>query len=115
MNSLKGPIFENKVIQYIIEKSDGNRRIIQSEISKILTMSETEKITLGKIEKLLNEKNIEDFKDLMNASIEGDKEKLNKLIGSYNLSDDNLFLFVSQVGQRLLKIKQMKYLQKKTI
>ena len=77
-------------------------------------MSETEKITLGKIEKLINEKNIEDFKDLMNASIEGDKEKLNKLIGSYNLSDDNLFLFVNQIGQRLLRIKQMKYLQKKT-
>ena len=103
-----------EIIEYIIENSDGNRRIINSEISKILTLSETEKITLGKIEKLLNEKNIEDFKDLMNASIEGDKEKLNKLIGSYNLSDDNLFLFVNQIGQRLLKIKQMKYLQKKT-
>ena len=103
-----------EIIQYVIENSDGNRGIIKSEISKILTFSESEKITLEKIEKLLNEKNIEDFKDLMNASIDGNKEKLNKLIGNYNLTDDNLFLFVNQVGQRLLRIKQMKYLHKKT-
>ena len=31
MNSLKGPIFENKVIQYIIEKSDVNNIKISSE------------------------------------------------------------------------------------
>ena len=103
-----------EIIQFIIENSDGNRGIIKSEINKILTLSVNESITLEKIEKLLNEKNIEDFKDLMNASIEGSKEKLNKLIGNYNLSEDNLFLFVNQIGQRLLRIKHMKYLNKKT-
>ena len=77
-------------------------------------MSETEKITLEKIEKLINEKNIEDFKDLMNASIEGDKEKLNKLIGSYNLSDDNLFFVCKSDRTKALKNKTNEVFTKKT-
>ncbi|OUW73816.1 MAG: DNA polymerase III subunit delta [Pelagibacteraceae bacterium TMED216] len=110
-NKLKGiDGISKEIIQYIIENSDGNRGIINSEIKKIIALSTSEKITLDKIEKLLNEKNIEEFKDLMNATIEGNKQKLNKLIGNYRLTDENLFLFLNQTSQRLLRIKQMKVL-----
>ncbi len=37
-------------------------------------------------------------------------KKLNKLIGNYRLTDENLFLFLNQTSQRLLRIKQMKVL-----
>ena len=46
----------------------------------------------------------------MNATIEGNKQKLNKLIGNYRLTDENLFLFLNQTSQRLLRIRQMKVL-----
>ncbi len=76
-NKLKGiDGISKEIIQYIIENSDGNRGIINSEIKKIIALSTSEKITLDKIEKLLNEKNIEEFKDLMNATIEGNKQKI---------------------------------------
>ena len=95
----------NEVCNSIISNSRLDRRLIQNEIIKIKTYFIDKIIKKEALENLLNFKKENDFDEIKDCAIMGEKTKLNKLLSSNNLSKEDLFFFLNSL---IFKFKKMK-------
>ena len=95
------------VINYIIQNSNLNRKIISSEIDKIKDYFQEKTISKNKIENLLNIKTGTEFNEIRDATLLGDKTKTNKLIGEIEFLQENNFFYLAQISTRINKLLEI--------
>lgn len=96
-----------EIINLIIINSNSNRKIIQQEIDKMKIFFSKKTINLKNTQELLNIKQINDFEELRDASLLGNKIKTNTLIGQVQFIPENNFYFLNDMARRLVKLKEI--------
>ena len=96
-----------EVTNLIIENSNLNRQVIKIELSKIKSFFKDKIINKNQLMELLNIKINEDFNFVRDASLLGNKKKVNQLIGEMEfLSEDN-FYYLNLIAMRLNKLLEI--------
>lgn len=101
-----------KILNYFIEESGLDRIKINNEIEKVKTFFLDKKITYNYLEKLFNNKTEENFNEIKENALKGDKNLTNKLLSSTTIENDKLPLYLNILNQRLFKLKEIFILSK---
>ncbi len=96
-----------EVIELIIETSNKDRGKIYNNIQKIKTYFENKNIQLNDLENLLNSDRDEVFGSIRDATLSGDKEKLNKILNNFIFSQDEAFQYLNMINFRLIKLLEL--------
>ena len=96
-----------EVIELIIETSNKDRGKIYNNIQKIETYFENKNIQLNDLENLLNSDRDEVFGSIRDATLSGDKEKLNKILNNFIFSQDEAFQYLNMINFRLIKLLEL--------
>ena len=101
------------LINLIINNSNSNRRVIKNELQKIKACFVDKKLDAVKINKLLNYRENDDFSSIRDATLNGDKKKLNLELSSLSINNENILLFFNYLSSRLLKLYETRIIEKK--
>ena len=88
-------------INIIVENSNLNRIKLNNEIEKIITYFQNKNIVTEELLTLLNEKINENFNDLRDASLIGNKNKTNKLLAETIIEAEKNIFYLNILNQRL--------------
>ena len=88
----------------LISNSGLDRKVLYYELEKIKSLFQSKKIEEEKVLDLLNEENNLNFEDLRDSCLEGNAEKLNKNLGSFTLSNENIYFYLNSLNQRVQKL-----------
>ncbi len=102
-----------QVLNLIIENSLLDRTKLNNEIDKIIILFKDKIIDIGKLEVLLNLRVNDNFDNLKNEAINGNKINTNKLLSDTIIEDEKNVLYLSLINQRLLKLAEVIELSKK--
>ncbi len=95
------------IINLLIDNSGLDRKVLFNEIEKIKSLFLDKKIDEQKILNLLNEENNLNFEDLRDSCFEGNAEKLNKNLGSISINNENIYLYLNNLNQRVHKLSML--------
>ena len=101
-------------INLITENCNLDRIKLNNEISKVNTYFHNKKIERDELEILLNISESDNFNELKDEALKGNKTKTNKLISETLIEKEKNFLYLSLINQRLLKIAEIHRLNKKS-
>lgn len=94
-------------INLLIDNCSNERAKLKNEITKIKNFFLDKNIDLNKVMLLLNYKDDEDFNIIKDASLNGEKEKTNKLLDSVFINDEKIFLYISTLMYRFAKLEEI--------
>ena len=94
-------------INIIIENSNLDRNKLYNEIEKILIYFDNKKIENDKLISLLNLRENDNFNNLKDEALIGNKEKTNKLIDDTILESDKNVFYLNSINQRLHKLLEI--------
>ncbi len=106
LNGYKG--LNGNIINTLISNSNTNRKIIKNEIDKIKNFFIDKNIDEEQLNELLNVKSSSGFDQLRDASLLGDKQKVNLLIGNVDFLPEDNFFYISQLYARVSKLLEIK-------
>ena len=95
------------IINLLINNSGLDRKVLFNEIEKIKSLFQDKKVNEEKIFNLLNEENNLNFEDLRDSCFEGNAEKLNKNLGSISINNENIYLYLNNLNQRVQKLSML--------
>ena len=95
------------VTNLIVQNSNANREIIIKEIEKIETFFLDKKINIKQLKELLNIKTVDNFQLIRDAALSGNKTKVNRLLEETQLINEENFLYINQLNQRLQKLLEI--------
>ena len=95
-------------INMIIENSGLERSKLNNELEKIKLFFNNKIIETEKLEILLNIKINEDFNNLKDHALLGNKLKTNKLLSETIIDDEKMLFYLNSLNQRLNKIKEVR-------
>ena len=101
------------VINYVIQNTGLDRYKINNEIKKIQTYFYNNKIELNKLDDLLNLGTNDDFNQLKDEALNGNKIKTNKLIADTIFEDEKSIYYLSVINQRALDLYKITESQQK--
>ncbi len=101
-----------QIINLIAQNTDLNRNEINNEIDKIKSCFDNKKIDVLKLELLLNIKTNEDFNQLKDEALIGNKIKTNRLLADTNFADENTVFYLNIINQRINKLNEIEILKK---
>jgi len=93
-----------EVINFIIENCSQNRIKVTNEINKINTYFYNKPLNIDQLIKLINLKEDENFSELRDSSIAGEKKTTNNLLNSMNIENDKVFYYLSLMNLRFFKL-----------
>ena len=96
-----------ELINLIISNSNTNRKIIQSEITKIKIFFLNKIIDKNLLLEILNIKNNADFDEIRDNALNGRKEKVNKLLSEFDLLNEDSFFYLNSLNYRILKLTEI--------
>lgn len=99
-------------INLIIEKSNFDRMQLNNELSKIILFFENKKLTKDKLVKLLNIEFNENFNQIKDEAIKGNKAGTNKLLNNSELDQNKSTYYIALLNQRFEKLKEIIQLRK---
>ena len=99
-----------ELINIIIKNSNLDRSIINNEIFKIKSFFLKKKINKKELNILLNIKITDDFGLVRDASLLGNKIKVNQLIGEIDFLPEDTFFFLNQISNRITKLLEIKHI-----
>ncbi len=102
-----------QVLNLIIENSLLDRSKVNNEINKITLLFKDKVIDISKLKDLLNFKVNDNFDNLKNEAINGNKVNTNKLLSETIIETEKNVLYLSLINQRLLKLAEVIELNKK--
>ncbi len=115
LNKLKGyKGLSASNINIILESCNNDRDKLNNEISKITTFFNNKEINSDKLENLLNLKVNDNFTELNDHALDGNKTKVNQLLSNTILEPEKSILYLSIVNQRILKISRIVELKNTT-
>ena len=103
-----------EIINLIISNSNNDRRLINAEIIKIKSLYIDKKINKESLINLLNIKHDDDFNKIRDASLIGNKKKVNSLIGQIDFLPENTFFFIYNICNRINKLLEIQEITKNT-
>lgn len=99
-------------INLIISNSNLDRIKLNNELEKIKIFFNDKVLDTEKLEALLNIKENDNFNDLKNEAISGNRDKTNKLINETFIEKDKLLFYLSLINNRLIKLVEISNLSK---
>ena len=90
-----------EIINLIINNSNMNRKAIQNEILKIKNFFIEKKIIREEIIEILNIKNNANFEELRDKALNGEKNKINKLLSEIEILNDDCFFYLNNINYRI--------------
>ena len=103
----------NQTINLIIQSSGLDRGKIYNEIEKIKHCFKEKKIEIEKLENLLNLKTNDDFNQLKDEAIKGNKFNTNKLLSETIFQTENSVYYLNSINQRINKLNDIENLKHK--
>ena len=101
-----------QIINLLIQNTNLDRNKVINEIEKIESCFLSEKLEIQKIEELLNIKTNEDFSNLRDEVLNGNKSNTNRLLADTDLIPENNIYYINIINQRLNKLKEINELKK---
>lgn len=97
----------SNMINMIITYSNLNRTNVISNLLKIKTYFENKIISDEKLDSLLNTDKNELFENIIDATLEGNKTKLNNLLGKFLFANEDSHMYLNMINYRLLKLLEI--------
>ena len=97
----------NDVLNLLIESCNKDRSKLKNELDKIKSYFIKNNININELSKLLNFKENDDFGEIRDSALIGDKNKTNKLLNSTIINADKNILYISILAQRLSRIEEV--------
>ncbi len=94
-------------INMILNYSNQNRKTILNNLDKIKTFYNKKVLSEDSLETLLNSDRNEFFENIRDASLIGDKTKLNNLLSNFAFSNDDAFFYLNMINFRLIKLLEI--------
>lgn len=104
---------DNQTINLIIQSSGLDRGKIYNEIEKIKNCFKEKKIEIEKLKNLLNLKTNDDFSQLKDEAIKGNKFNTNKLLSETIFQTENSVYYLNSINQRINKLNDIENLKHK--
>ena len=95
------------ILDLIIENCGNERTKIRNEINKIKLFFNNTTLNYKKVSDLLNVKENEDFNFVRDFAISGNKKKTGEYLDSTTLETEKSTYYLSNLNQRLLKLKEV--------
>ena len=106
LNKIK---FSSQIINLLVEKSNGNRKNLKSELEKIYNFSNKKKsISFKEINKLINLDENYDLSEIINCSLAKNKKKTLGLLNESIISSDENILILRTFLYKLKRLKKLK-------
>ena len=103
-----------EVVNLIISNSNLDRKIIKSEIIKIKIFFKDKKINLQQLQDLLNIKQNKDFDQIRDASLLGNKAKVNALLSEIQFDQEDFMFCLNNLTYRLSKLIEIQDIAKES-
>ena len=105
LNDFKGLNQDN--INIIVETCGLDRIKLENEIRKIETFFHNKIINTKELVKLLNDPSTEDFNELKDEAIKGNRIRTNNLLSNTVIEPDKSIYYLTLINQRLLKLQEI--------
>ncbi len=96
-----------EIVNLIIQNTNLDRNKVNNELEKIKSCFLDKKLEFTKIEELLNIKTNEDFNNLKDEALNGNKIKTNKLLADTVFEIENNIFYLNLLNQRLNKLNEI--------
>ena len=96
-----------QIINKIIENGNLERSKINNELDKIKTLFINKKIDVDLLDQLLNLEADNEFENVKDSAISGNKSKTNKLLSTTVFETEKMPLYLTILNQRLNKLKEV--------
>ncbi|MDC2986611.1 hypothetical protein OAY20_00770 [Candidatus Pelagibacter bacterium] len=96
-----------QIISKIIENGNLERSKINNELDKIKTLFINKKIDVDLLDQLLNLEADNEFENVKDSAISGNKSKTNKLLSTTVFETEKMPLYLTILNQRLNKLKEV--------
>ncbi len=94
-------------VNMILNYSNLNRKTILNNLDKIKSFYDKKVLVEESLETLLNSDRNELFENIRDASLIGDKVKLNNLLSNFAFSNDDVFIYLNMINFRLIKLLEI--------
>ena len=111
LNKFKG--LTPQILNLIIDNTGLDRNKINNEIEKIESCFLDKIIDANKLELLLNIRANDDFNQLKDDALNGNKVNTNKLLGDTVFEPENNIFYLNSINQRINRLKEMEELKDK--
>ena len=102
-------------INLIIENSNLDRAKLNNELDKIETFFESRKIINSELIKLLNINENDNFNILKDAVLTGNNKNTNKLLSDTVIENDKTFFYLNSINQRLFTLNELFSIKHKSV
>ena len=102
-------------INLIIENSNLDRAKLNNELDKIETFFVNRKIINSELIKLLNINENDNFNMLKDAALAGNNINTNKLLSDTAIENDKTFFYMNSINQRLLTLNELFSIENKSV
>ena len=99
-----------EVLNTLLENSTLDRVKLNNELDKIKIYFKSKQIKIEQLEKLINEKNDEDFDLIKENVLKGNRNNTNNLLSSTIFDNEKIYLYINSINQRLSKLKEIQEL-----
>ncbi len=99
-------------LNIILEACGNDRNKVYNEINKIVSFFEDKKIKTESLSRLVNSPRIDDFNNLKDEVIKGNKHETNKLLNSTVIDQDRCVYYLSLINQRFYKLMDILRIKK---
>ncbi len=96
--------FNNQIVNTILLSTGLDRNRVNNEIEKINCCFQNKELELNKIESLLNLRLNDDFDELKDEAINGNKFNTNKLLSETVFENENMIFYINSINQRINKL-----------
>ena len=97
----------SNIINMILNYSNLNRKTIYNNIEKIKSFYDKKILEEDSLEILLNSDRNELFENIRDAALNGEKNKLNELLGNFTFANEDTYLYLNMIYIRLVKLLEI--------
>ena len=110
LKNIKG--VNQEIINLLINNSNSDRKTISNEIKKIVSYGSKKEINYETVQKLINIKSDTAFSKIRDASLTGDKKKVNQLLSEVEFRNEDIFMYLYSLNTRVLKLYEIHNINK---
>ena len=110
LKNVKG--VNQEIINLLINNSNSDRKAISNEIKKIVSYGSKKEINYETVQKLINIKSDTAFSKIRDASLTGDKKKVNQLLSEVEFRNEDIFMYLYSLNTRVLKLYEIHNINK---
>ena len=102
----------SQIINFIMQNTGLDRNKLNNEIDKIISCFSDKKVDFNKIDSLLNIRTSDDFNQLKDEALNGNKINTNRLLADTVFEEENNIYYLNSINQRINKLKEIENMKK---